>query len=261
MKKLLCFIFILILISCSCFSTFAINYECQYDSVYDNANLLTDEEEKSLSQIAQTYKDKFYVNVVFLTYDDAEGKSTMTYTDDFYDKLHYNESGVLFAIDMDNREMYINTVGSCIDDFTDAEREIVFDNNEHYVFNKQYYSYFDNVCQDTFQKIETDSPVSSNSSTNHWAIPTLTSIIVSIISMAIATVILIARHNKANKQISATNYSTVYHVNDRKQNFVRTYQTVSHGYYRQSSSSGGGGGSSSHRSSGGVRHGGGGRGF
>jgi uncharacterized protein len=73
-------------------------------------------------------------------------------------------------------------------------------------------------------------------------------------------VILIIRHNAANKAEKATTYLTndTYKVADKNETLVRTYETVQRGYYAQKSSSGGG---SSHRSSSGRSHGGGGRSF
>lgn len=229
-----------------------------YSDVYDYANLLSTTEEQKLSELATDYKNEYGVNVVFLTYDNANGKSTMRYTDDFYDEIHYNESGILFAIDMDNREMYINTVGTCINALSDSERNTIFNETQNYVKNKQYYKFFDKTCKKAFGKMYDEGLAAENDKVQWW-IPTGTSIIITLIVMAIVTIILIAIHNKANKKISASTYiaNDGYKVYDRKETFLRTYETVSRGYYKSSGS----GGSSSHRSSGGVRHGGGGRKF
>lgn len=229
-----------------------------YSDVYDYANLLSTTEEQKLSELAEDYKNEYGVNVVFLTYDNANGKSTMRYTDDFYDEIHYNQSGILFAIDMDNREMYINTIGTCINTLSDRERNAIFDETQNYVKNKEYYKFFDKTCKKAFGKMYNEGLAEEND-TEQWWIPTGTSIVVTLIVMTIVTIILIAKHNKANKKISASAYipNDGYKVYDRKETFLRTYETVSRNYYKSSS----GGGSSSHRSSGGVRHGGGGRGF
>ena len=267
MKKILSFLIILIILAtASIFSanstTPISNYTPAYSDVYDMADLLSDSEEINLSMLAKQYKEQYYVNVVFLTYDYAEGKDVLTYTDDFYDNIHYNESGVLFALDMDNREMCINTVGTCIDALTDAERELVFDKTEDYVFDKEYYNFFSSTCEKTFDKMVVNGQISSqNNNTSYyseWWIPDMPSIIATVIITAVFCLILIKRHNKANIPISATNYVSNYRVLNRNERFVRTYQTVQHNYYKSSS---GGGGSSSRRSSGGVRHGGGSRKF
>lgn len=268
MKKILSILFLLVLM----FTFFApinaqaVSYEYTYEHVYDHADLLTDSEEQKLSEIAKELGSSHNVRVVFLTYDNAEGKSAMVYTDDFYDHIHYNIDGILFAIDMDNREMYINTVGSCINALTDAERESVYDSTAHYVSSEKYYDFFEKSSKYAFKKMVKGGVVDEYGTPQvtdeRWWLPDLTSIVITIIVMLIVLVVSLGIHNKANKKISATNYVAKdgYRVINRNERFVRTYETVQHGYYRQSSSSGGGG-SSSHRSSGGVRHGGGGRRF
>lgn len=268
MKRILSLIFVFILM----FMLFipieanAMTYDYTYENVYDHADLLSDSEEYELSQIAYELGTSHNVEVVFLTFDDAEGKSTMVYTDDFYDHIHYNKDGILFAIDMDNREMYINTVGSCINALTDAERESVFNSTQSYVSSGKYFKFFEKSSEYAFNKMVSGGVIdeygSSNTADERWWLPDMPSIVITIIVMLIVLVVSIGIHNKANKKISATNYVAKdgYRVLDRSERFVRTYETVQHGYYRQSSSSGGGG-SSSHRSSGGVRHGGGGRRF
>ena len=231
-----------------------------YPDVYDYANLLTSSEESKLSSMASQYKNKYNVNVVFLTYSNAQGKSTMRYTDDFYDNLYYDASGILFAIDMDNREMYINTVGSCINALSDRERNQVFDKTENYVVNKEYYKFFSNACELSFDKMY---ETGSSSADRSPLMPDGAAFVLSFLVMIIVLLVLLAKHNKANKQISATNYmpQNGYVVNNRQERYVRTYETVQRGYYRESNSSSGGGGSSSHSSSSGVSHGGGGRRF
>jgi uncharacterized protein len=266
MKKVLSFLIIfIILVLGSAFSVTATDYTPTYTNVYDMADLLSDSEEISLSSLAKQYEEKYFVNVVFLTYNDAKGKDVLTYTDDFYDNIHYNENGVLFALDMDNREMCINTVGTCINALTDAERNYVLDLTEDYVFNKEYYNFFSSTCERTFEKMVVNGQISSQNNSDYtsyssdWWIPDTPSIVATIVITLVFCIILIKRHNKANVAISATNYASNYRVLNRNERFIRTYQTVSHGYYKSSSSSGGG--SSSRRSSGGVRHGGGSRKF
>lgn len=68
-----------------------------------------------------------------------------------------------------------------------------------------------------------------------WYIPDGTSIIITIVIMGVTAIVLVVKHNKANRQISATAYvaKNGYNVHDRKERYVRTYETVQRGYYRQ----------------------------
>lgn len=284
MRKLVSiFIFIILVFCILPFEVHAAQYDTTYENVFDYANLLSSTEEKNLSDIAKNYETQYDVHVIFLTYDDANGKSTMRYTDDFYDGLYYDDDGILFAIDMDNREGYINTVGKCIDALSDNERETVFDRTFNYLSNGKYYNFLKYSSENAFSYMVSGGVIDSSSNSYYdddysndtyydddteedasWYLPTQGSLLISFFVMVFVGITLIVQHNKANKKISATNYvaKNGYKVLDRNERFVRTYETVSHGYYRQSSSSsGGGGGSSSHRSSSGVRHGGGGRRF
>ena len=91
--------------------------------VYDEADLLTDSEEsKLIDSVTEDYGNALDINIIFVTTDDADGKSTQAYADDYYDELTEKQSeysGILFLIDMDNREITISTAGNCITWFND----------------------------------------------------------------------------------------------------------------------------------------------
>ncbi|MCI8674766.1 MAG: hypothetical protein HFI89_14995 [Lachnospiraceae bacterium] len=101
--------------------------------MFDEADLFTAEEEKSLAGEAEQLAEKTKTEVVFLTYDDAEGKDTEQYTDDFCDEREFGYGGdeektfMMLAIDMDNREVYVKTGGTAIARVTDREVEYILD--------------------------------------------------------------------------------------------------------------------------------------
>lgn len=70
---------------------------------------------------------------------------------------------------------------------------------------------------------------------DNWYIPDGTSIVITIVIMGVTAVVLVVKHNKANRKISATAYvaKNGYNVHDRKERYVRTYETVQRGYYQQ----------------------------
>lgn len=83
--------------------------------VVDNADLLTDSEEASLTRTLEQISESRKLEVAVVTVSSTGGKSAMAYADDFYDYNGYgygaNDDGVLLLIDMGEREWWITTHG------------------------------------------------------------------------------------------------------------------------------------------------------
>lgn len=99
--------------------------------VYDMAGILTEEEIAGFEQTIRQYRDRMKIDIVVVTTEDSQGKSAMEYADDFYDEGGYGygrmKNGVLFLIDMDNRELYVSTGGDVIRLLTDSRIESILD--------------------------------------------------------------------------------------------------------------------------------------
>lgn len=99
--------------------------------VYDMAGLLTEDEIAGFEQTIGEYRDRMKLDIVVVTTEDSEGKSAMEYADDFYDYGGFGygrlKNGVLFLIDMDNRELYVSTSGDVIRLLTDSRIESILD--------------------------------------------------------------------------------------------------------------------------------------
>lgn len=99
--------------------------------VFDGAGLLTDEERDRFERQIGEMRSAMKMDVVLVTADDTNGKSARQYADDFYDEggfgVRADHSGVLFLIDMDNREIYISTSGAMIRFLTDQRVEKMLD--------------------------------------------------------------------------------------------------------------------------------------
>ena len=104
---------------------------CGYSSldekVFDEADLLTDAEEQELQEEIVDLAEKLSLDVVIVTTDDARGMDTDSYAEDFYDRHGFgyekeNGSGILFLIDMDNRQYYIDAAAAAQEIYTDMER-------------------------------------------------------------------------------------------------------------------------------------------
>jgi len=99
--------------------------------VNDQAGILSESEINSLENEAASLSQSYNMDIVIVTTNDAEGKSSREYADDFFDYYGYgignNYDGILFLIDMDNREVNISTSGIGIKYLTDERIERVLD--------------------------------------------------------------------------------------------------------------------------------------
>ena len=75
---------ILIVAFCLCCGLISvINVSAEEIHVYDHADLLTVQEEEYLENLATERAEQWDMNFLMVTTDDADGKSTMEYADDF----------------------------------------------------------------------------------------------------------------------------------------------------------------------------------
>lgn len=107
--------------------------------VYDQAGLFSAAERSALEDEIKSLQDEIKMDVVVVTTEDALGKSAADYADDFYDEGGFgtrrDHSGILYLIDMDNRELYISTSGAMIRFVTDSRIEEMLDYAYRYVQN------------------------------------------------------------------------------------------------------------------------------
>lgn len=117
--------------------------------VYDQAGLLTDVEADMLQKKAEELTGQCGMEVVLVTTDYAEGKSSESYADDFFDKLYgKDKDGVCFLIDMSSRNLWISTSGNMIYYLTDDRLENMLDNAENYAAGGNYSGVFESFLKD-----------------------------------------------------------------------------------------------------------------
>lgn len=80
-------------------------------TVVDDASLLMEEEADWLYDVAEELAEKSDWNVIVATCEDAEGKSTQTVCEDYFNAYTTGDDGISCLVDMDNREIYIATAG------------------------------------------------------------------------------------------------------------------------------------------------------
>lgn len=99
--------------------------------VYDMAQLLSPEDEESFeAAIAQAGK-RLGFDIVVVTIEDARGRTSQDYADYNYEAAGFGygggHDGIMFLIDMDNRELALSTEGKAIRIFTDERIEKILD--------------------------------------------------------------------------------------------------------------------------------------
>lgn len=237
--------------------------------MHDLGDLLTDKEEQELIDSVASYCRKMNYNILFLTTNNANGKDTQTYSDDYMDKLFPDtDENIAFIIDMDNRQIYINTMGRAIQFLSDDKIEKGLDAGYPHIKNDEYYECLREMSSYALGKLKWAEMRDRN-----FMVFLVTEMVRYILPSVIVTVLLLLslthKHRQANMAHSPAAYvpKDLYEVIDKKENFIRSYDTVQHNYYKQSTSSSSGrssshsGGGSSHSSSSGRSHGGGGRSF
>jgi len=103
----------------------------QINLVVDDAELFTENQIQELEVLVTKLSDDYNMDIVILTSFFADGKTATEYADDYFDYEGYGRgedySGILFLIDMDNREVVISTTGEGIRYLTDERIESIID--------------------------------------------------------------------------------------------------------------------------------------
>ncbi len=113
-----------------------------YDRIYDQAGLFTSSEKKALSGSAEALASKMDMDVAIVTtlYNSGTAEEYAEWF--YYDNelgTGKNEDGVLFLIDMANRELYVMTAGQMIRYLTDSRIETILDDAYEYASKGDYY--------------------------------------------------------------------------------------------------------------------------
>ena len=114
--------------------------------VFDLADLLTDDEEAELQSRIDGLVEQYNQDIGIVTVQDSSVTSTREFADKFYEDsgmgIGDNRTGVLFCIDMYNRETYLTTTGDMIDIIDDQRREKIFDAQMEYLSGGDYLGAF-----------------------------------------------------------------------------------------------------------------------
>ena len=111
--------------------------------VVDNAGLLSDSQRNDLSNKLDSISSKYGVDVVIYTDDSLHGLTPQACADAFYDESSYAGDGIVFMLNMEDRDWAISTKGFGITAFTDAGQQYIMDDIKSYLSDNDYYTAFD----------------------------------------------------------------------------------------------------------------------
>lgn len=104
--------------------------------IEDDANLLTESEEKSLKEVMGKCTE--YGNIIFKSIN-SNNTTADRYAQSYYNGRYGQQSGTLFLIDMDNRKVYIFSNGNNYTKITNEKAETITDNIYKLATKKEYY--------------------------------------------------------------------------------------------------------------------------
>lgn len=256
--------------------------------VFDTAGLLKESDIAAFEEQIAGLRDTMKMDVVLVTTDETRGKTAQQYADDFYDEGDFgtrsDHSGVLFLIDMDNREIYVSTSGTMIRFLTDRRIDQMLDRAYTYAADGDYAGVMRQFLADMTTYYRQGIPGGQyNYDTETGKISVYRSIrwYEALLAFAVAVfcgvvACLNVKRDYAMKQERrrAANFNLAYRADARfafhNQNDVLVNSFVTQrilprntggGHGGSGGSGGGGGRSSTHTSSAGRSHGGGGRKF
>lgn len=265
-----CFLIMAIMFMLSLAGSFSFSVEKAYAGeksrrVVDNADVLTDEEEVSLSQKIDEISERQKIDVVILTVQNETDKDNIKmYAADYYDYNGYgfgeNADGIILAMDYGSRAWGIVTTGKGMNIFTDAGQEYMTDKFMHYLSDGDTYKGFEtyaDLCDKFIEQYVTTGEaydVDHLPKDRNMLAVIGGSIIPALILAAIVCSVLTSQLKTVRGQYEADNYAVKesFYIRDATDLFL--YKNVTKTKIEKSSSSSGG--SSSFTGSSGRSHGG-----
>lgn len=223
--------------------------------IVDNADLLSESEEATLSGVAEQIAAAYSMDVVIVTVDSLGGKSAEAYADDYFDYNGYGigsqRSGILLLLSMEYRDWAMSTSGECIRIFSDRDLDDIFDRIAGDLSYENYYSAFSRylkLLDSHFDAYQNGRTVGFGDIIKRLFI----ALVIGAIAGGITLAVMRSNMNTARRQSGAANYIVKNSFHLFKQQDLYLYSNTTRTRKQESSSSGG----SSHRSSSGRSHGG-----
>ncbi|MCH5299239.1 MAG: TPM domain-containing protein [Ruminococcus sp.] len=257
MKKVLSFLFVIVIISTLCAPAFS----AADARVIDDASLLSDSELTSLTSKLDEISERQDFDVVVVTTNTLDGKSAMEYADDYYDYNNYRYDGCLLLVSMEDRDWWISTKGYGITALTDYGISYIGDEIVDYLSDAEYFEAFEKysgLIDNFVTEAKNDAPYDTNhepKSASDIILAVVISLIVGLVIAIIVTLVLRSRYKPVRLKKEANDYFVNGSLILRRSfdHFIYSHVTR-----ERKSDNSNGSGSSTHTSSSGSIHGGGG---
>lgn len=228
--------------------------------VFDKAGVFTGEEKLELNKKLYELSERFDMDILIVSVEDAGGKNSRDYADDYFDYEGFgrNQSfdGILFLIDLDNREIYISTSGRSIENLNDRDIENILDKVfDSGLIDGDYYGAASAFINQT--NIILNRKLGKNTLT---ILEIFLSLSIGLAAASIFYIVVANRYKFKNaRKLFDYQKNSIVNFKESKDQFINKF--VSHRRIPKNNNTGGGSGTSTHRSSSGRTHGGGGRKF
>lgn len=244
--------------------------EMQYGRLVDDAELLTETQQKQLLEKLDSISEARQMDVVVVTQYSLDGKTSTEYADDFFDYNGYgygeDHDGILLLIGMEDRDWAITTTGKAITVFTDAGQEYMTNQFVSYLSNGDYYggfAKFADLCDEFIEYYdETGTAYDINNLPKDpfpWGMIGIGSLFIGFIPGIITVSVMKGKLKTVKPQAAATAYTRAGSLKVTQRTDLFLYNVVNRTARPQDTGGGGGGhsgGSSTHHSSSGTSHGG-----
>lgn len=253
-------VFFLTLISSFSFLFTSVYAEAKVPRLVDNADILTDSEEKSLLAKLNEISERQQIDVIIVTTYNAEYNTITQFADD-YNGSNFGDDGdgILLAMDFGKRDWAISTKGKAIRAFTDAGQKYMTDKFIPYISDGDIYKGFDtfaDLCDKFIKQYKTGSAYDvGNLPKERNMVFLIGASVIPALLLALAVCYgMTSQLKTVRRQYAADSYElrNSFYVNTAEDFFL--YKRLSR--TRRESSSSSGGGSSTHRSSSGGTYGG-----
>lgn len=233
--------------------------------IFDGAGLLTDNEEQALNEKVAKYAKKYEADIAIVTTADAGGQTARAYADAYAEKLGQSMTadeypGILFLIDMDNREIYIAVQGKAIGWYDEKRIDKILDNCYDHIIDGEYKA----TCDAFLKGVRDYMGREAGRSARMDIFGVLIRFVMALAVGAAATFAMVHRRGGRVTTSAATYFNAAQsHLDGKEDRFIN--RTVTRRHIPKPQNNGGGvghgGGGGVHMSSGGGVHGGGGRKF
>ena len=209
----------------------------------DQADLLTDAEEKTLLSKLDSISAEQDMDVVVLTVDSLNGKTAQAYSEDYYDNSGYAEDTVMLLLSMEERDWRVSGFGYGTEVFTSEYVDEFSPTFTPYLSSGDYAKAFDVYASECAAAIK-------EAKLMDHVLGILVCVGIGLLVAIVATSIMKGKLKTVRAQAAADNYIKKGSLNLTHKQDIFLYREVSRREKPKNDSSGGGS-SSSRRSSGG----------